>query len=85
MKTKTTPPLIALMLMLAFSCGSPCNEDGTSQTITEDRFLGYSIYMPYSGYDTLRYLRNGKDTIVLIGKGKKEYFEEVFRGGGIAL
>jgi hypothetical protein len=58
-------------------------KDGTSGTVTEDRFDVYNVYMPYNGYDTLNFLRNSKDTIVLIGNGKKEYFEEVFRGGGL--
>jgi hypothetical protein len=83
---KTTPTLLALMMLLAFSCGSPCKEDGTSNTVNEDKFsIPYSVYMPYSGYDTLHFLRNGKDTIVLIGNGKKEYIEEVFRGDGDCL
>jgi hypothetical protein len=83
MKTNITPTLMALMMLLAFSCGSPCNDDGTSQTITQDKFdEGYTLYIPFNGYDTLHFLRNGKDTILLVGKGKKEYFEEVFRGDG---
>ena len=85
MKTSICVTLFILITTIAFSCGSPCKEDGTSNTVNEDKFsISYSVYMPYTGHVTLRFLRNNKDTIVLIGNGKKEYFEEVFRGGGIA-
>jgi hypothetical protein len=77
---KTTPTLMALLL-LAFSCGSPCDD---AQVITKDQFsIIYSGYIPYKGYDTLTFLKNSKDTIMLINNhGRNEFYETVYVGQG---
>ncbi len=68
-------------MLLAFSCGSPCDD---AQVITKDQFTDtYPVYMPYKGYDTLAFLKNSKDTIMLINNhGRNEFFETVYVGQG---
>jgi hypothetical protein len=86
MKTNITTTLMALMMLLAFSCGSPCDEDGTSGTETKDfNQLDYSRVMPFDGSETLNFLKNGKDTIVYKAHNKEVFYNEVFRGDGDCL
>jgi hypothetical protein len=68
-------------MMLAFSCGGPCDD---AQVITKDQFTDtYPVYIPYKGYDTLTFLKNSKDTIMLINNnGRNEFYETVYVGQG---
>lgn len=74
--------LIVFTLFIAkfISCGKKCDP---VQVVTEDRFgIGYPGIMPFTGTDTLIFLKNSMDTVKLYGSGKEVFFVDAFRGGG---
>jgi len=55
---------IAIILLLTItSCSTECDEP------TQIRLSLQNYYVPYSGYDTLRFLHNNIDTQVFVGEG----------------
>jgi hypothetical protein len=78
-KLYSAPLFIFLLqgVLMISCCQSPCDDN---RHIDKDQFsIFYPGYVPFSGIDTLLFLKNGTDTITYIGQGKNIYFQEVNR------
>lgn len=69
-----------ISVLLFSSCKNDCTPE---QVINDDHFsIGYPGIMPFTGNDTLSFLKNRTDTIQFKGQGKQVFYKEIEVGGG---
>ncbi|MFZ4797405.1 MAG: hypothetical protein ACOYMA_07905 [Bacteroidia bacterium] len=65
--------LSLFMLIIGCSKKNPCN-DYTSQTFKYSLSDSTKTQIPYTGSETLTFISNQGDTVILVGQGKNNYF-----------
>ncbi len=75
---KQNPVLKNLMLLLVILISfAACKSDDCNnlKEKTEDQFnTAYAVIMPFSGNETVKYLKNNTDTVDFVGQGKQKGF-----------